>query len=160
MPALPPPRFAWRAVLIGWLLATVFSGVPSTVWALATGGDPWEATRAAGRMLLPQAQALPVLFAAAAVVHGSLSTFWALVCAYALPTRHTAPWALALITAVALCNLLVVAPRAFPDVAALAFWPQMADHWAWGALMALGLAWGSRVSPQPPAPAAPQATPR
>lgn len=143
VPALPPPRFTWPAVLLGWLLATVFSGAPSTAWALATGGDPWEATRAAGRMLLPQAQALPVLFTAAAVVHGSLSTFWALVCAYTLPRRHTGRWALALITAVGLSNLLVVAPRWFPEVAALAFWPQMADHWAWAALMAWGLRRGA-----------------
>jgi hypothetical protein len=36
---------------------------------------------------------------------------------------------------VALLDLGVIAPRLFPAVAALPFWPQFADHLAWGALL-------------------------
>ena len=42
-----------RELLYAWLLATLpLSGIPSTVYALLTGGDPLEATRAAADMLL------------------------------------------------------------------------------------------------------------
>ena len=32
-----------RALVYAWLLATVLSGIPSTLYALLTGGDPLEA---------------------------------------------------------------------------------------------------------------------
>jgi len=44
-------RFGFRDLIRGWLGATVFSGLPSTLHALASGADPREATRAAGAML-------------------------------------------------------------------------------------------------------------
>ena len=38
--------------LIAAIVAGLLSGIPSTGWALATGGDPWEATLAAGAIVL------------------------------------------------------------------------------------------------------------
>jgi hypothetical protein len=128
-------RFPARDLVLAWLAATVFSGLPSTVYALATGADALEATRAAGRMLLPAATATPTLFAAAAIVHPAVSLFWTAVFALLLPRRHATLWAIAGAAAVALLDLGVIAPRLFPAVAALPFWPQFADHLAWGALL-------------------------
>jgi hypothetical protein len=123
-----------RDLLIAWLVATVFSGAPSTLHALATGGDPAQATFAAGRMLVDSASPV-VLFAAAAIVHPVISAFWTAVAAVALPARHTLFWAIAFAAAIGMLDLLLIAPRWFPEVAALAFWPQMADHLMWGACL-------------------------
>lgn len=116
-------------------MATVFSGAPSTVHALFTGGDPVEATRAAGAMLLSLDAAPALLFAAAAFVHLTVSLFWALAFAVLLPGRHTTLWATVGSGAVAFLDLRLIAPVFFPSVAALAFWPQFADHLMWGALL-------------------------
>ncbi|HEX6362402.1 MAG TPA: hypothetical protein VFZ93_05575 [Albitalea sp.] len=145
-----PARTARRALFDAWLVATVFSGAPSTVHALLVGADPLEATLAAGRMLLPHETAALPLVAAAAVVHPAVSAFWAVVFARLLPARHTVAWSVAGALAVGLLDLRVIAPALFPDVAALPFGPQMADHAMWGAL--LGLAWRWR---RPPARALP-----
>jgi len=69
---------AHRAIVAGaW--AAALSGAPSTVHALATGRDPFEATKAAGTILLPgESRTLP-LVAAAAPVHLALSLGWAMV---------------------------------------------------------------------------------
>jgi hypothetical protein len=128
-------RFAARDLLVAWFVATVFSGLPSTLHAFATGADPLEATRAAGRMLLPAATDTRVLFAAAAFVHPAVSAFWTGVFALAVPARHVLLGAVAGAAAVALLDLRVLAPAFFPAVAALPFWPQFADHLAWGALL-------------------------
>ena len=137
-------RFPPRDLFHAWWVATVFSGLPSTLHALATGGDPLEATRAAGAMLLPQATATPVLFAAAAIVHPAVSLFWVLVLGLLLPHRYLLAWSLAAAIGIALLDLQVIAPRLFPAVAALSFWPQFADHLAWGALVGGTLRWRLR----------------
>lgn len=131
---MPKTAFRWRDLALAWLVATVFSGAPSTLHALATGGDPWEATFAAGRMLVDSASPV-MLFAAAAIVHPLVSAFWTSVAAFVLPARHVTLAATAFAAAVGLLDLLVIAPRWFPEVAALAFWPQMADHLMWGACL-------------------------
>jgi len=94
------------AFLYAWLLATLLSGIPSTAYALLTGGDAMEATRAAGAMV-----GRPDSVLAAAAVHLAVSTFW--------------------------------------SVAALAFWPQFADHLAWGAFYSVGLSLGSPRATRP-----------
>jgi hypothetical protein len=136
-------NFPPRALATAWLIATVFSGAPSTLHALATGGDPLAATFAAGRMLVDSASPW-VLFAAASVVHGSVSIFWTLVAGAVLPRRHTALWAIAMSAAIGVLDLRLIAPLSFPPVAALAFWPQMADHLMWGACLGGTLQWLSR----------------
>jgi len=132
-------KFPPRTLALAWLVATVFSGAPSTIHALATGGDPLEATFAAGRMLIDSASPA-ALFVAAALVHGSVSAFWTLVAGVVLPRRRVLPWAIALAAAIGVLDLLVIAPRWFPGIAALAFWPQMADHLMWGACLGVALA--------------------
>lgn len=128
-------RFDPRDLAWAWLVATAFSGLPSTLHAFATGADPMEATHAAGAMLLPAATDKLTLVAAAFLVHPAVSLFWTFVFGALLPRRHLVAWAVAGAAAVGLLNLLVVAPIMFREVAALPFWPQFADHLAWGALL-------------------------
>jgi hypothetical protein len=128
-------RFDLRDLAWGWLVATVFSGLPSTLYAFATGADPLEPTRAAGAMLLPGATRTATLVAAAALVHSAVSLFWTAIFGLVLPRRRVATWAVAGSAAVALLDLRVIAPLLFPPVAALPFWPQFADHLMWGALL-------------------------
>jgi hypothetical protein len=128
-------HFAPRDLLLAWLVATIFSGLPSTLYAFFTGADPLEATRAAGAMLAASASDTPTLIAAAAVVHPAVSLFWAAVFGLLLPRQRVVLWAVAGSVAVALLDLRIIAPLFFPAVAALAFWPQVADHVMWGALL-------------------------
>jgi hypothetical protein len=128
-----------RDLLYAWLLATLLSGIPSTVYALLSGGDPTEATRAAGAMLMRSEASFPKLFAAAAVVHAAVSLFWAWLLWWLLPSRRTTLWAVAASAAIALLDLRLIAPAFFPEVAALDFWPQFADHLMWGACVGLTL---------------------
>jgi len=124
-----------------WLAATLLSGLPSTLHALARGGDPLEATRAAAAML-PLSGSLLV---DAALVHCAVSLFWSATLALALPSRHTAAWAIGAAALIAIVDLRIIAPRFFPEIAALAFWPQMADHLAWGACLGLVLQFRGRA---------------
>jgi hypothetical protein len=126
-----------RELLYGWLLATLLSGIPSTLYALLTASDALEATRAAGAMINR-----PGSIAAAALVHSSVSLFWATVLWLLLPYRRTALWALLASMGIALLDLRVIAPAFFPEVAALAFWPQLADHLMWGACVGLAFQYG------------------
>jgi len=130
-----------RDVLWAGGVAAVFSGIPSTVHAWLTGGDMMAATRAAGAMLLPASADDRALFAAAAVVHGSITLFWAAILAASLPRRHAFGAALVASAAIAVLDLRVIAPAAFPQVYALPFWPQFADHLAWGACVGAVFAW-------------------
>ena len=132
-------NFSVRELTAPWLAATFLSGAPSTVYALLTGGDPLEATRAAGAMLMPRTSPLPALLAAAAVVHATVSLFWTLVFGWALPRRRLLIWSVLGSAAVAVLDLRVIAPAIFPSVAVLAFWPQFADHLMWGACFGLTL---------------------
>jgi len=109
------------------------------MWALLNGSDPLEATRAAGAMLAPADSGPSLLFASAALVHLAVSAFWAGVFGTLLPRRHVLVWAICGAAAVALVDLLLIAPRMFRGVAALAFWPQFADHLMWGACLGLVL---------------------
>ena len=127
--------FTPRDLLLAWLMATLFSGAPSTLHALAIGADPLEATRAAGAMLLGPDASQAALIAAAAVVHPLVSLFWTGVFGWMLPRRHVAAWSLLGAALVALLDLRVIAPLLFPAVAALSFWPQFADHLMWGVLL-------------------------
>lgn len=129
-----------RALLYAWLLATLFSGIPSTLYALLTGGDLMEATRAAGAMI-----SRPDSIAAAALVHASVSLFWALLLWLVLPYRNTTLWAMLASAAIAILDLKAIAPLFFPEVAALDFWPQFADHLMWGACVGLAFQYRRRA---------------
>jgi hypothetical protein len=140
----PSARRTSADLLRAWLAATLLSGLPSTLWAFATGADPLEATRAAGQMLLPDETSTGKLVAAAAIVHPVVSLFWAVVLWRLLPRRATLEWALLAAVLIGLLDLKLIAPALFPAVAALDFWPQMADHLAWGAVFGLTVQRSSR----------------
>ena len=136
---MPSGRRTTAELVRAWLAATLLSGLPSTVWALATGGDVTEATRAAGAMLLSHESSLAKLIATAALVHSAVSLFWSVALWLALPRRATLEWALLAAVLIAIFDLKLIAPVWFPSVAALDFWPQLADHLMWGAAFAIAL---------------------
>ena len=144
-PSSPSGRRTFADLVRAWLAATLLSGLPSTAGALATGGDFTAATRAAGAMLLPQETSLWKLVAAAALVHPAVSLFWALPLWRWLPRRATLEWALLASVLIALLDLKLFAPLFFPQVAALDFWPQLADHLMWGATFGIALRWQRRL---------------
>lgn len=129
MPAAP----FWVDALIAGGAAALLSGIPSTGYALWLGHDVLEATRAAGAMLISPVASDVALISAAALVHSLTSFFWATVLRWTLPRRRTFWWAIAAAAVIAVIDLRVIAPSFFPEVHALAFWPQFADHIAWGA---------------------------
>jgi len=79
------------------------------------------------------------LLVAAAFVHCAVSLFWAAILAFVLPRRHIALWAMVASAGIGIVDLRVIAPLFFPEVAALSFWPQMADHLMWGACFGMVL---------------------
>jgi hypothetical protein len=137
----PRPQFSQHDLILAWLVATLLSGAPSTLHALATGADALQATRAAGAMLIGPDASLAALIGAAAIVHPAVSGFWTWVFGQLLPRRHVALWSLLGAAAVAVLDLGLIAPRWFPAVAALPFGPQFADHLMWGACLGLTLQW-------------------
>ena len=113
------------------LIAGAVSGTPSTLHALCNGGDPWQATLAAGSLLLPHETRSRRLVAGALVVHGVLSFGWAAVLTATLPRRHTVTWGAVAGAVIAALDLGVVGRhnariRALPGLA------QLADHVAFG----------------------------
>jgi len=115
-------------------VAALASGVPSTVHALATDGDPLEATAAAGSLVLPNEKRTARLLAAAAPVHLLLSLGWGVALSAVLPRRRT-------VAAGALAGALIAAldlgliGRRFERIRSLPAAPQIADHLAFGALV-------------------------
>jgi hypothetical protein len=47
--------------------------------------------------------------------------------------------AIAAAALIGIVDLRLIAPRFFPEVAGLEFWPQMADHLMWGLCFGAGL---------------------
>ena len=122
-----------RTTLVAGGLAGLLGGIPSTVYLLLTGGDLLAAVNALAAMAT--ANELPVLYriAVAGGVHFAVSFFWASVLVALLPRRAPILGALVASALIALLDLKLIAPRFFPEAAALAFMPQLADHLAWGA---------------------------
>ena len=137
-----PPCF-WSDAFVAGAWAALLSGIPSTLYAWLTGGDVMEATRAAGAMLLRPESSDTAIFWAAAVVHGAVSFFWAALLTWVLPRRRTMLWAVAALAAVAVLDLRLIG-RLFPKISALAFWPQFADHLAFGIVLGGVLEWRRR----------------
>lgn len=117
------------------LPAATLSGAPSTLYALATGLDPLEATLAAGSLLLPGERRRRRLVAAAAPVHLAVSLWWSLVLAQLLPSRGTRA-AGALAGAVIAALDIGVIGRRSKRFRALPLLPQLADHLAFGLVVA------------------------
>jgi hypothetical protein len=120
-------------------VAAAVSGLPSTVWELACGGDPLRATIAAGSMLLPSETRRVRLVAAAVPIHVFLSLGWGVVLAHLLPRRPRSVDGAVAGLAIAALDLGLVA-RLFPRIRSLPLGPQLADHAVYGATVASVLA--------------------
>jgi drug/metabolite transporter superfamily protein YnfA len=115
-------------------VAAAVSGAPSTLWAVAAGGDPLEATLAAGSMLLPHELRRGRLLAAAVPVHLAVSLAWGIVLSGLLPSQRTAAAGAIAGLAVAAFDLGMIGRR-FPRVRALPLLPQLADHVLFGTVV-------------------------
>jgi hypothetical protein len=128
-----------RRILEGAAVASVLSGAPSVVCALAGGspGAAWSygvrATRAIGTLMPPGRPSL----ARGAVVHGAISLAVGEALGAALPRSHSVGWGAVGGLAVGWINLGIVARRRYPELAALALGPQLADNAAFGAVFAI-----------------------
>lgn len=120
-----------------WLVAAAVAGLPSTAYALATGRDPLEATKAAGAMVVGEAAPAVVQVVAAAPVHLGLSYFWARILERTLPERGRLAWGVAGGLAIAALDLGVVGRRV-PAIRRLPLAPQLADHALFGAVVSRG----------------------
>jgi len=120
--------------LIAAIVAGLLSGIPSTAWALTSGGDPWEATLAAGAVVLGPDASFLALLAAATVVHGGMSFFWAAVLCTFLPARRPVLWGLIAGALIAVLDILLIG-RFLPAIRELAVLPQFADHLIFGVLV-------------------------
>ena len=127
----------------------MLSGAPSTTFALVRGTDPLEATRAAGRLLVPAARSDAVVLPAAALAHALLTTGWTVVLRR-LPggLLRGAGYGLA-IAALDLGLARAVRGRRFGPIAELDLLPQLADHLAFGVLVA-GFSARARARPSAP----------
>jgi hypothetical protein len=113
-------------------VAAVLSGLPSTTHALVRRRSLLESTRAAGTVI-----GRPTL-AGGAAVHVAVSAGWTVVLWRTLPARRPVMVGALAGAAIAALDLGVLARR-FPAIAALPTVPQVADHIAFGVLVALGL---------------------
>lgn len=134
-----------RDGIVAGAIAGVLSGAPSTLHALATGGDPLAATEAAGAMLLPHESSRGRLIVAAIPVHTAISLGWGIVLANLLPRKGTIAWGAAAGVAIAVLDLGVFGSR-HPRISRLPVAPQVLDHLAYGATVGavLAIARGSR----------------
>ncbi|MEY2420555.1 MAG: hypothetical protein QOI95_622 [Acidimicrobiaceae bacterium] len=125
------PRHA-RDVVVATAVASVVSGAPSTLHALATGRGLLDAARAAGT-LVPGREHRPGLVAGG-IVHGVISAFWGGLLGLLLPRRHTVAWGALAGLGIAAISLPTVGRRR-PAIAALPQVPQWADNVAFGFVM-------------------------
>ncbi|HEX6389516.1 MAG TPA: hypothetical protein VFZ89_08715 [Solirubrobacteraceae bacterium] len=112
-------------------MAALASGVPSTLWTLASRGSLLDGALAAGSIVLRDERRPLPLLVAAVPVHLGLSFGWAAVLAVALPHRATVPAAAVAGLGIAALDLGLIGRR-LPRIAALPQPPQWADHVAFG----------------------------
>ena len=120
-----------RDALVAGLVAAAASGIPSTAWTLARGGDVLAGARAAGAIVLRREQRTAPLLAAAVPVHLAISLGWAFVLAAALPARREPLYGTAAGLAIAALDLGVIGRR-IPAIRELEQLPQWLDHAAYG----------------------------
>ena len=133
------PREVLRDGAAAGAWAAVLGGAPSTAEALLRGGDPLEATAAAGSILLPGETRRRRLLFAAVPVHLTLSLAWACGIALVAPRRREVPFGAAAGLAIAALDLGVIGRR-FPRIRNLRPLPQVADHVAFGLVVGWVLA--------------------
>jgi hypothetical protein len=127
-----PGRCPRRVVLAG-VAAGVLSGIPSTVHALVTGGDPLRATRAAGT-LVPGRRERPGVVAGVAV-HVLVSAGWTTVLAAVDRRRRLGPLGGAVAGSLIAALDLEILGRGHPQIRSLPRLPQWLDHLAFGAIV-------------------------
>jgi hypothetical protein len=130
MPAMARRRRPTDALAAG-AVGAVVSGLPSTLWTLAEGGDPLEGALAVGKVLLPREERTLVLLAAAAPAHLALSLGWAGILGAVLPARDEPLLAAAGGLGIAALDLGLLG-RFVGPIAALPQGRQWADHLAFG----------------------------
>jgi hypothetical protein len=121
------------------VVAATFSGAPSTLHALLTGGDlrsaieyVHDATSAIGTLVPPGRPG----FVRGAIVHVAISAACGEVLARGLPRRHSVAWGAAAGLVIGVINLGVIGRR-FSAIRALPLVPGLADNAAFGALFAV-----------------------
>ncbi|MBW3546715.1 MAG: hypothetical protein KY452_01060 [Actinobacteria bacterium] len=120
--------------VVAGAVAWASSGLPSTLHAVATGGDPLAPVQAAGTLLVAPESPVPALLAGGVIAHTGLSLGWATLLALVLPERGTVLAGAAAGLLIAGLDLGVVGRR-YPAIAALPTAVQVADHLAFGAVV-------------------------
>lgn len=115
-------------------LAATFGGVPSTIYALVRGDDPFDSMRAIGSMVTSSTDDSTLLLAAVPV-HLAISIGWAAVIAGLLPARRRRLFSALMGVGIAILDLRVLG-RSFPRIRALPLGPQVADHVAFAMIAA------------------------
>lgn len=118
--------------------AALLSGLPSTAYALATRRGVLDATEAAGTLLLRDERRRPRLIAAGVVVHLAVSALWGAVLGVVLPRRNVTLYGAIAGGAIAAFDLGVVGRR-YERIRGLQLGPQIADHIAFGGVVAWAL---------------------
>jgi hypothetical protein len=118
--------------------AAIFSGLPSTLYALRTGGSfrsavhyVYDATCAVGTLVPPGRPG----FMRGAIAHLGISVTFGEALARTLPQRRSVAWGAAAGLAMGVINVGMIGRR-FPAIRALPLIPQLADNVAFGALFA------------------------
>lgn len=132
--------------LIAGLVAAAVSGIPSTAWTLARGGDVLEGARAAGSLVLPRERRTGRLLGAAVPVHLALSVGWAFVLDAVLPERRKPLFGALAGLAIAAVDLGVIGRR-IPAIRSLDQVPQWLDHAAYGFAVGMVLRHRGRAWP-------------
>lgn len=127
-----------RDAMLAGLVAAAASGIPSTVWTLARGGEVLEGARAAGALVLPVERDARLLLLVAVPVHLALSIGWALVLQAVIPRRHEPLYGTLGGLAIAAVDLGVIGRR-LSAIRALEQPPQWLDHAAFGLTVGLVL---------------------
>ncbi len=119
-------------------MAALFSGLPSTLYALRSGGSPryavryvYNATCAVGTLVPPGRPG----FMRGAIVHLGISVAVGEAFARTLPRRRSVVWGAAAGLAIGAVNVGLIGRR-FPAISALPLIPQLADNVAFGVLFA------------------------
>ncbi|WIX82460.1 hypothetical protein QRX50_17675 [Amycolatopsis carbonis] len=137
-----------KSVVKAWTVSATGSGLPSTLHAVITRGDPLAATRAAGT-LVPAGKAGLVR---GALVHGLVSAGWTAALAYVDRRRPlSVAEGVAAGAAIAVLDLEIVGRRN-AAIRALPRGAQWLDHLAFGALTAVALRAARATAAGPPSP--------
>jgi hypothetical protein len=121
------------------VVAALLSGAPSTLHALYERADPLEAAKAAGTLVLDDNASDRSLLVAGGAMHSALSWGWTFLLVRILPRDRPIGWGVLAGAVIAWFDLLIVGRR-FARIRALPLLPQVADHVAFGALVAVQLA--------------------